>query len=931
MKKKLIEVALPLEAINKEAARERSLRHGHPSTLHRWWSRKPLSAARAVLFATLVDDPSSHPESFPSPADQNQERQRLFALIERLVNWDYLGDRTLLDEALREIKRSTNGPLPTIYDPFCGGGSIVLEAQRLGLTASGSDLNPIAVLISKALAELPPTIDDHLPVNPVTREHGTRSNLLRGVAGLVEDIRYYGAFLRDQAYTELSHLYPQVRDPLDLESQYTAIAWLWVRAVPCPNPACGGQVPLLSKAWLSTKARKKVWIEPVLHHDKKVVTFRIESGLPSPEKAKLLSAGTSPLNSKGKKTKATFACQFCSSPGNTTTVRGEYIDRCATEGTMISLPLAIATEGKHGRLYLPFDQAEQLGAVEKADQEVRDGVLDSAPPDAEARGTFASNAQGRYYGFRRYCDYFTARQLRYLTTIGGLLMGLKKRILADGGSEESAKAIVTYLSLAMGRSIDRSSSLCVWDCSPKMEALRNTFAVQGLQMAWDYAEGNPFSESSGNWMKNVDWVAKVVARLPGGVPAAVFQRDIVGERSTAQKAVIVTDPPYYDNIEYSYLSDFFYVWYRPILQEFYPDLFTTMLVPKNNELVASTTRFAGNAALAEESFRKGFRIAFEALRAEHNWDYPCVIFYAFKQAESQESDEDSATVTVSTGWETMLAGLVEAGFVIDGTWPIRSELANRSNAREANSLASSIVLVCRLRDASARAVTRREFVRALKEELPGSLRDLQKGSIAPVDLAQAAIGPGMAVYSRFSGVLEADGGGLDVRAALGLINQTLDEVLSEQEGEFDPDTRWALAWFEQHAFDEGPYGEAEVLATAKALSVSALDETKILHSRAGKVRLLRRDELSADWNPSTEHRLTVWAVTQHLIRSLDKNGETATSILAGKVGELAEIARDLAYRLYVLSERKGWAEEAGYYNSLVVSWPAIAPKAFALS
>jgi putative DNA methylase len=449
-------------------------------------------------------------------------------------------------------------------------------------------------------------------------------------------------------------------------------------------------------------------------------------------------------------------------------------------------------------------------------------------------------------------------------------------------------------------------------------------------MNWDFAEVNPFAGAAGDFTETSAAMAESIAMCPAAPAAVVEQLDAAAAAEGTSGVLYSTDPPYYDNIGYADLSDFFYVWLRPGLSTVYPDLFSTLLVPKTQELVATPYRFGGNKEKAKQFFEAGFGRAFDKMRRTQLDEYPLTVFYAFKQSETDD-DEDQGSLVASTGWETMLDGLLRSGFQVTGTWPMRSERSARGVAAGTNALASSIVLACRPRPDSAPVTSRKEFLNSLKKELPNALRNLQKGNIAPVDLAQAAIGPGMAVFSRYKKVLESDGSAMRVRTALGLINQTLDEVLSEQEGEFDPDTRWALAWFEQHAFEEGIYGEAEVLATAKALSVSALDETRILHSRAGKVRLLGRDELAADWNPSTEHRLTVWAVTQHLIRTLDKDGETAAAALASKVGGLAETARDLAYRLYVLSERKGWAEEAGYYNSLVVSWPAIAPKAFALS
>jgi putative DNA methylase len=391
-----------------------------------------------------------------------------------------------------------------------------------------------------------------------------------------------------------------------------------------------------------------------------------------------------------------------------------------------------------------------------------------------------------------------------------------------------------------------------------------------------------------------------------------------------------TDPPYYDNIGYADLSDFFYVWLRRSIGTIYPEVCSTLLVPKKQELVATPYRFNGSKELAQQFFEVGFGKAFGQMRGGQDPKYPLTVYYAFKQSESDDSEETGPTTQVSTGWETMLEGLLAAGFQVTATWPVRSELQTRNISRGTNALASSIVLACRPRSETAPITTRKDFLSSLKKELPKALRNLQKGNIAPVDLAQAAIGPGMAVFSRYKKVLETDGSPMRVRTALALINQGLDEVLSELESEFDPDTRWALAWFEQHQFDEGLYGEAEVLATAKALSISHLAEAGLLNSRAGKVRLLRREELPEDWDPSTIARLTVWEVTQHLIRRLDQKGEKETANLKAKIGGMAEIARDLAYRLYTLCERKGWAEEAGYYNSLVVAWPSMASEAFEL-
>jgi putative DNA methylase len=901
MKKKLIEVALPLEAINKEAAREKSIRHGHPSTLHLWWARRPLAACRAVLFASLVDDPSSLPEEFPTEADQDRERQRLFRLIEELVKWDNSNDKRLLEAAHQEILKSTGGNPPPVYDPFCGGGSIPLEAQRLGLAAHASDLNPIAVLITKALIEIPPKFANQPPVHPTPQGRMTGTGMWVGARGIADDVRYYGQWMRDRAFERIGHLYPTLALPEEQGGgAATVVAWLWARTVLCPNPACGARMPLVRSFALSTKAGSKVWIEPVVDHASQTVKFQIKTG-----------EGVPP---DGTKQRGRSHCLFC---GNT--ISDAILREQAKSGGLESIPLAVVVEGPRGRIYLPNDGTPppELERIQTTwlDQALSDNPRWFSPPG---------------YGLPNFKDLFTSRQLLALTTFSDLVAEARKQATADGASSEYADAIATYLAFAVDKMTDTNSALCSWQVDPPR--LRATFGRQALPMPWDFAEANIFADAAGDYQRCIGSLSEVLERLPAEGNGTAVQLDAMAAIRPVEAALISTDPPYYDNIGYADLSDFFYVWLRRSLSGMYPQVFSTLLVPKAQELIATPHRFGGSRSKAQEFFESGFRKAFDKIRVAQSPDYPLTVYYAFKQSESEDDENGSGGPAIaSTGWETMLEGLLSSGFQVTGTWPMRSEMTTRNVGRGTNALASSIVLACRLRPESAAITTRKDFLASIKKELPRAVRDLQKGNIAPVDLAQAAIGPGMAVFSRYKKVLESDGAPMRVRTALGLINQTLDEVLSEQEGEFDPDTRWALAWFEQHAFDDGLYGEAEVLGTAKALSISGLAETGILQSRAGKVRLLRRDEFAEHWNPSAEHRLTVWAVTQHLIRSLDKNGETATAALASKVGGLAETARDLAYRLYVLCERKGWAEEAGYYNSLVVSWPAIAPKAFALS
>ena len=890
MKKKLIEVALPLEAINKEAAREKSIRHGHPSTLHLWWARRPLAACRAVLFASLVDDPSSHTEEFPTEADQDRERQRLFRLLEELVKWENSNNRVLLDAAHKEILRSAGGNPPPIYDPFCGGGSIPLEAQRLGLEAHASDLNPVAVLITKALVEIPPQFSGQPPVNPVAKKKMSAPGMWVGARGLADDVRHYGQWMRDRARERIGHLYPNVKLPKEQGGgEATVIAWLWARTMKCPNPACGARMPLVRSFVLSSKPGKKAWIEPIIDHRAKAVRFEIRSGE---------GIGEGTVNRRGAR------CLVCG-----TTIPLEGVRAESRERGLKPQLMATVAEGLRGRVYLPPDASQN-------------DTAELAKPWWKPEGEIADNpghTNVYRYGMTKFGDLFTPRQLVALTTFSDLVAEARQRAISDGSTPEHADALATYLGFGVSRLSDICNSLCRWESSKTQ--VRNLFGRQAIPMIWDFAEPNVFAEAAGDFGVSLDNLCKALEATPAKGRAYVAQLDAT---TLSQLAAFSTDPPYYDNIGYADLSDFFYVWLRRSLGSIYPNICSTLLVPKKQELVATPYRFQGSRERAQQFFEEGFSKAFEQMRRAQIPDYPLTVYYAFKQSESDEDEDDNGfAATASTGWETMLEGLLRSDFQVTGTWPMRSELTNRPVASGRNALASSIVLACRARSESAPITTRKDFLAALKRELPRALRDLQKGNIAPVDLAQAAIGPGMAVFSRYKKVLESDGMPMRVRTALALINQTLDEVLSEQESDFDPDTRWALAWFEQNQFSEGLYGQAELLATAKSIAISGLVEAGIVHSRAGKVRLLKRSELPAIWDPTADGRLTVWEVTQHLIRCMETRGEAEAAALKSRVGGLAETARELAYRLYTLCERKGWAEEAGYYNSLVVAWPAI--------
>jgi putative DNA methylase len=887
-KRKLIEVALPLEAINKESAREKSIRHGHPSTLHLWWARRPLAACRAVLFASLVDDPSSHPDRFPTEEAQEAERQRLFRIIEKLVRWENSTNEEVLQAARAEILRSCDGSPPAVLDPFCGGGSIPLEAQRLGLEAHASDLNPVAVLITKALIEIPPRYAGRPPVNPVSRDNPLKT--WRGAQGLADDVRYYGRWMRDQAERRIGHLYPKIRLPAEHGGgEATVIAWIWARTVKSPSPAWDGPMPLVRSFALSTKPGREVWAEPVVDRAERRIRFEIRRGRGWPE-------GT--VNRNGAR---------CIATG--TAVPLSYVRAEGKAGRMGAQLMAIVAEGAHGRVYVPPDPEHERIAREVVAPE---GVADTEMP-AEALGFRVQN-----YGMTRHRDLFTARQLLALTTFADLVTEARARSVMDGAGDEYARAIATYLALAVSRSADFWCTIATWSAQPKNELVAHTFTRQALPMTWDFGEVNAFSGSGGNFTGNAEFTARATGATPASIRAVVTMRDAAQVESTDERT-ICTDPPYYDNVPYADLSDFFYVWLRRSLAVVHPDLFQTLLVPKAGEMVADPMRFGGNRDLAEKHFEDALAAAFARMRASQRPDLPMTLFYAFKQTEEDATDGHIA----STGWETMLEGLLRAGFTIDGTWPMRTERAVRMRSLDSNALASSIVLVCRPRLADAGLTTRKDFIAALKRELPAALRTLQQGNIAPVDLAQAAIGPGMSVFSRHAKVLEADGSAMTVRTALGLINRVLDETLSEQEGDFDPETRWAVAWFEQSGMDPGRFGDAETLSRAKNTAPNAVDEAGIVDLKAGKVQLRRREDLDGRWEPGGHGRQSVWMVTQRLVAAHENDGDAGAAALVRRIGGLASVARELAYRLYVICERKKWAKEALAYNALVVAWPDI--------
>lgn len=949
--KKLIEVALPLDDINVTAAREKSIHRGHPSTLHLWWARRPLAAARAVLFAQMVNDPGyQQGEGFKYGVNKKEaeiKREKLFQIIRDLVKWENTNNEEVLNRAREAIKKSwretchlnRNHPqatelfnpdkLPAFHDPFAGGGAIPLEAQRLGLESYASDLNPVAVMINKAMIEIPPKFAGQTPVGPIpaedlnSKKKATKDAFENwgGANGLAEDVRRYGHWMREEAFKRIGNFYPTVKitpemvaERPDLKpyqgQELTVIAWLWTRTVKCPNPACGCQMPLLSSFVLSSKKGKEAFLLPS-YQDGKVrfdVSSNFDESLGNPTKG--YKRGMSGI----------FECINC---GSVTT--RNYTAEQATNVGLGSIQTAVVCEGNRGRLYLPATASPLPNNIPEADKSGLQVEFSPNPRDVWCRN----------FGLNTPADLFTPRQLVALTTFSDLVQEARKKAIADakaagvaddgigidaGGKGAAAygDALAVYLGFVSDKVSDYWSSICSWHSSK--ELIRNTFGRQAIPMTWDYVEANPFCNSSGNWIAMTDWTSNALANTPANSLGFAHQQDAATQNSSINK-IISTDPPYYDNIGYADLSDFFYVWMRRSLRAIYPDLFSTMAVPKAEELVATSYRH-GSKEKAETFFLDGMTLAIHNLAEKGHPAFPVTIYYAFKQAETKEGS------TSSTGWETFLEAVIRSGFSIAGTWPMRTEMANRMIGAGTNALASSVVIVCKKRELEAESITRRDFQRELREQMPDALEAMIGGEtgttpIAPVDLAQAAIGPGMAIYSKYEAVLNQDGSRMSVHDALILINRAITEYLNPDSGCFDADTQFCSSWFDQYGWSNGPFGEANVLAQAKGTTVDGVNTAGVVESGGGKVRLLKWAEYEADWDPVTDNRTPVWEVCHQMIRSLNNQGESAAGELLAKMPEKGEPIRQLAYHLYTLCERNKWAEDARAYNELISSWHAI--------
>jgi putative DNA methylase len=863
-RKKLIEVALPLEAINAACKADKDRSVGTIRNLHKWFAPMPVPALRALIFAALVDDPGD-----------DATRQHLLELISNLVASVVDNPpRHVIEEARAAIKASISGELPIVFDPFCGGGSTLVEAQRLGLSSVGSDLNPIPVLISKVLTELPPTLVDHPPL------HGTSlpgADASMGLQGFVADVVHYAARVRDAAHDSLNDYYPDGPDGNPV------VAWIWARTVESPDPQFQGcRTPLMTSFWLSRKKGERAYLLPDV--EERAVKFTIET------------VGEPPPTSKDR-------CLLSGSP-----ISFSYIRKEASAGRLEEEVVALITQASNGRGYFLPDERQRRGATDAS----RNVELTDLPLPLQALGF---RVQG--YGMKSWSDLFTPRQQLALITFADLVANVPAWVEEDGGDQKYGEAIASVLGLCVGKLARLSSKLVGWRTREGQSKAEPAFGQHIVSMTWDFAEVNPFGGSVGDWMQVVETTVRAFDCVePRGPRARV--RPAAARTAGADlkgNALIITDPPYFAAIGYANLSDYFYTWIRRALLGVYPELFSTIATPKDGELIAEPARHA-SADDAKTYFIDGFTETFSALSRASRPDLPLLVVYAYKEQEAQGDGR------VSAGWEAMLEAVLRAGLTVVGTWPVHGTGSTRMRGKKSNALATYVVMVCRPRLDVGVRVSRRDFIGALRAELGPAVRLLQSAAIAPVDLAQAVIGPGMAVFSRYQAVVEVDGAAMAVRDALLLINSVLAEVLDEQENEWDPETRWAVTWFEQHEFAEGSSGEADSLARAKVTSIDGLQRAGIVVTRMGKTRLVRREEVAADYDPSTDARPTVWELVQHLVRTLDTEGEEAAARVLVTVSN-ADAARDLAYRLHAVCERRGWAEQALAFNILAASWSEI--------
>jgi putative DNA methylase len=872
--RKLIEVALPIEAISAASRREKDKKTGTIRNVHKWFAPMPGPAWRALLFAAIVDDP-----------DDEADRKKLLDLIERLVPAD--GGPPAPDalaEAKKLIAEVTLGDLPTVLDPFCGGGSTLVEAQRLGLPTVGSDLNPVPALITRVLTELVPKVAGRPPlVGDPTQLGGIVGKPLDG---FLADVWHYGELVRERVWQQIGDLYPSAA------GGGTIVAWLWARTVACKNPPCRAVSPLVSSFELSRRRGSACWVEPIVKLDHSGVRFEIRSGAGQPPTPTKLGRG------------GNFRCAVCGEAA----IDESYVKEEGRAGRLGLQLMAVAVDGPSGRSYVSPDLAPQRPQVNASD-DIGDIELADDHRNLWCVG----------YGVRSVSDLFVDRQLVALSAFADAVASVPAEVVDAGGDLEYASSIASVLGLAVGKLAMANSTQARWRLRAVESKAEPAFSRQALPMVWDFAEVNPFGGSVGDWSQQVKAVSGGLERLPLGGVGRVSALD-ARFASTLLEApgLVATDPPYFAQIGYADLSDYFYVWLRRALKDVHPDLLATIATPKGSELIAAPHRHGGDRAAASRAFVEGFTETFHALVSVTRPELPMLIVYAHRQEESEDGG------LTATAWDAMLTAILDAGLRIVGTWPVHATGSSRQIGLGTNALASYVVLVCRPQLAGARVGDLPSFVAALRAELPSAIRRVQEAAISAIDLGQAAIGPGMAVFSRFAYVVDpATGQRMTVHRALELINMVRAEVIDDFAGALSPETRWAMTWFRDFGFGEADSGEAEKLFTTTNTSLGQLEAAGIATSSRGKIRLLRRDELPDNWDPETDTRRPEWETLQHLVKRHEEGGLEAAGALLRRVQGDADAVRELAYWI-VDKCQFSQSAEVQPFDALIVDWPKIA-------
>lgn len=875
-KKKLIEVALPLDEINAACKADKDRKTGTIRNLHKWFAPMPLPAWRALLFAALVDDPE----------DDNQ-RVYLLDLIKRLVaNGADLPDPRDLEEAQAVLRKEYPSGVPTVLDPFCGGGSTLIEAQRLGLPSFGSDLNPVPALISRTLTQFLPATFGAPPASVEVDEVSGHGMLpvpraaadFSGYQGLAEDVRHYAKVVLDRASRKLQGHFP-------VREGEQPIAWIWGRTARCANPACGIKTILATTWWLSKKPGEFAWLEPTVRDGNVHLDIvRGRSGAPI----------ASPKVGHG----ATFACLSCQS-----LVDERVLIEQGRRGEIGYKLLAVVVNQNGRRTYRLPDDGEERAA------------LAIEPPEDIPSVRQPDNPRwfsGPRFGFSTFADMFMPRQQLTLATFADEVASLHDELLAAGVDQDRARAISSVLGLAVGQLARYGSTLNQWRLRAGAHAKAEAaFARADMQLMWDFAETYFGSGSVGDWLDVCDSMSRAFRYAPNG--QGLVQRVDARTTRAPARGLVATDPPYFDAIGYADLSDYFYMWHRRALKAVHPDLYSTLATPKVGELTAVPSHHGNSKTQAKAYFIDGFTETFANLSQSLAPGLPMLVVYASKEQKSGKNEEPR--------WASILTAMMRSDLEITGTWPIHGTGSTRMIGIGTNAVASYIVMVCRPREGGLGTTSLSDFNRALRRELAPAVRDLQAASILPVDLVQAAMGPGMQIFSRYRAVLDQMGQAVPVEQALRLINSALGEVLDEQEGELDPESRFAIRWWEAHAWSSASFGEADKTARPLGISVDDVVRAQVASSHANRVQLNGEGELNRSWTPGSDSAPTAWEAVHHLAdRLINGGGELEAAKLMGRLGPLQDSTTALTYRLHDIAAKKGRTADQERYNALINSW-----------